>query len=64
MHSTTIISKIPEGNRALAPDLIRIAASWLLMGSDKGQDCERPIHRVWIDSFLLAATQVTNKDYG
>jgi formylglycine-generating enzyme len=64
MDSTTIISKIPEGNRALAPDLIRIAASWLLMGSDKGQDCERPIHRVWIDSFLLAATQVTNKDYG
>ncbi len=34
------------------------------MGSDKGQDCERPIHRVEIDSFLLAATQVTNEQYG
>ena len=33
------------------------------MGSDSGQDCERPIHRVWIDSFLLAATQVTNAQY-
>ena len=33
------------------------------MGSDSGQDCERPIHRVWIDSFLLAATQVTNAEY-
>jgi len=30
------------------------------MGSDSGQDCERPVHRVWIDAFLLAATQVTN----
>ena len=33
------------------------------MGSDSGQDCERPVHRVWIDAFLLAATQVTNADY-
>jgi sulfatase modifying factor 1 len=33
------------------------------MGSDCGQDCERPIHRVWVDAFLLAATQVTNSEY-
>jgi formylglycine-generating enzyme required for sulfatase activity len=33
------------------------------MGSDFGQDCERPVHRVWIDAFLFAATQVTNAEY-
>jgi formylglycine-generating enzyme required for sulfatase activity len=33
------------------------------MGSNSGQDCERPIHRVWIDAFRLAATQVTNTEY-
>ncbi len=33
------------------------------MGSDSGQDCERPVHRAWIDAFLLAATQVTNTEY-
>jgi formylglycine-generating enzyme required for sulfatase activity len=33
------------------------------MGSNSGQDCERPIHRVWIDAFFLAATQVTNSEY-
>jgi sulfatase modifying factor 1 len=33
------------------------------MGSDSGQDTERPIHRVWIDAFFLAATQVTNAEY-
>jgi len=33
------------------------------MGSASGQDCERPVHRVWVDSFLLAVTQVTNAEY-
>ena len=33
------------------------------MGSDQGQDCEQPIHRVHVDSFLLAATQVTNEQF-
>jgi sulfatase modifying factor 1 len=47
----------------IAPTLFRIAEGWFLMGSDSGQDCERPVHRVWIDSFFLAATQVTNAEY-
>ena len=33
------------------------------MGSADGQDCERPVHRVWIDAFELATTQVTNAEY-
>lgn len=33
------------------------------MGSNSGQDCELPVHRVWVDAFLLAATQVTNAEY-
>ena len=48
---------------AIEPALVRIPAAWFLMGSDSGQDCERPIHRVWIDTFLMAATQVTNAEY-
>ena len=48
---------------AIEPTLISIPSSWFLMGSGSGQDCERPIHRVWIDSFFLAATQVTNAEY-
>ncbi len=47
----------------IEPHLISIPQGWFLMGSANGQDCERPIHRVWIDSFLLAATQVTNAEY-
>ena len=49
--------------QALEPVLIQIPAAWFLMGSNSGQDCERPIHRIWVDAFLLAATQVTNAEY-
>ena len=45
------------------PTLVQVPACEFLMGSDQGQDCERPIHRVRIDSFLMAATQVTNAEY-
>ena len=45
------------------PRMVTIPAGWFLMGSEVGQDNERPIHRVWIDAFQLAAHQVTNADY-
>jgi sulfatase modifying factor 1 len=48
---------------AIEPALIQLPAGWFLMGSNTGQDCERPIHRVWTDAFQLAATQVTNAEY-
>lgn len=53
-----------EAALAIEPAMIGIAGGWYLMGSERGQDCEKPIHRVWVDSFLLAATQVTNEQYG
>lgn len=45
------------------PRMVTIPAGWFLMGSDMGQDNERPIHRIWVDAFQLAAHQVTNADY-
>ena len=48
----------------MVPTLVGIPGSWFLMGSDAGQDCERPIHPVWVNAFQLAATQVTNAQYG
>ncbi len=33
------------------------------MGSDAGQDVEKPVHRVWVDDFALGETQVTNVEY-
>jgi len=46
---------------------IAIPAGWFLMGCEAGdglsQESERPVHRVWIDEFLLARCQVTNAEY-
>lgn len=48
---------------AIEPRTVVIPEGWFLMGSETGQDCERPVHRVWIGGFLLAITQVTNTEY-
>ena len=40
-----------------------IPAGWFCMGSEAGQENERPVHRVWIDAFYLGACQVTNAEY-
>ncbi len=48
---------------SVEPALVEIPAGWFLMGGEAGQDCERPVHRVWVDKFHLAATQVTNAEY-
>lgn len=46
------------------PLQIQIAAGWFFMGSDLGPSVEGPVHRVWVDSFAIAATQVTVAEYG
>jgi len=46
------------------PSRVHISAGWFLMGSDVGQTVEGPVHRVWVDSFAMAATQVTVEEYG
>src|SRR5271169_6510765 len=61
MDPTTLLShfRVEE----YIPATVRIPAGWFLMGCDTGQDNEKPVHRVWVDEFLLAACQVTNADY-
>jgi sulfatase modifying factor 1 len=41
----------------------RIPAGWFIMGSEDGQEDERPPHRVWIDAFHLAVYPVTRGEY-
>jgi len=45
------------------PRCVPIPAGWFLMGCEIGQDEERPIHRVWVDAFEMAACQVRHRDY-
>jgi sulfatase modifying factor 1 len=57
-HATEVM-----GKDIAAPSLVRIPDGSFLMGCDAGQDNEGPIHRVWVDEFLLATCQVTNVEY-
>lgn len=41
----------------------RIPEGWLSMGYSGGRDDEKPVHRVWVDAFELAANQTTNEEY-
>jgi formylglycine-generating enzyme required for sulfatase activity len=43
--------------------MARIPAGFFLMGSETGQDNERPVRRVWLDEFSLAECQVTHAEY-
>jgi formylglycine-generating enzyme required for sulfatase activity len=63
MTLTPALPQTEAPSAVIAPTLIQIPAAWFLMGSESGQDCERPIHRVWTGAFHLAATQVTNAEY-
>ena len=55
--------KLFPQSEGLLPALVPIPAGSFLMGSDVGQDNEKPVHRVWVEPFLLAACQVTNADF-
>jgi formylglycine-generating enzyme required for sulfatase activity len=61
MEATSIFSKLIIAE--LLPAMVPIPAGWFAMGCAAGQDCEQPVHRVWVDEFLLAACQVTNAEY-
>lgn len=47
----------------IEPVLMRIPEGWLWMGCETGRDDEKPVHRIWVDAFEIAAYQVTNEDY-
>jgi sulfatase modifying factor 1 len=41
----------------------RIPEGWFSMGDAGGRDDEKPVHRVWVNAFELAAFQTTNREY-
>lgn len=57
------IALTQSGSQELVPALVHIPAGWFFMGCDAGQDNEKPVHRVWVDEFQLAACQVANAEY-
>jgi formylglycine-generating enzyme required for sulfatase activity len=45
------------------PELIFIPDGPFLMGSEEGQENERPVHEVWVSAFAIGKFPVTNREY-
>jgi formylglycine-generating enzyme required for sulfatase activity len=48
---------------AIEPEVVHIPAGDFLMGSDVGQENERPVHRVWVSNFAIGKFPVTKREY-
>lgn len=57
------MTQVAGSVRMTEPLQVHIAAGWFFMGSEAGQSVEGPAHRVWVDCFAMAATQVTVEEY-
>ena len=44
-------------------EFVSIRRGWFLMGSEEGQEAERPVHRVWVDAYQMAVYPVTRSEY-
>ena len=44
-------------------EFVTIRRGWFLMGSNEGQEAERPVHRVWVDVFKMGVYPVTGDEY-
>jgi formylglycine-generating enzyme required for sulfatase activity len=45
-------------------EMVAIPAGSFQMGSKSGREDERPLHKVWIDSFLMDKYEVTQAEFG
>ncbi len=43
--------------------MVKVEASEFIMGSDKGDNDEKPIHRVYLDEFMMGKYPVTNEEF-
>jgi formylglycine-generating enzyme required for sulfatase activity len=44
-------------------EMVVIPAGFFEMGSSRGRADEKPVHKVWVDSFLMDRTEVTQAEY-
>jgi formylglycine-generating enzyme len=59
----TSMNQLFDHTPIAGPMEIQVEAGWFLMGWAAGQAVETPVHRVWIDRFAMAVTQVTVAEY-
>ncbi len=48
---------------AMGKEMAQLPGGWFEMGSKKGRDNESPVHKVWVDDFLIDIHEVTQEEY-
>lgn len=54
---------IPPAIQSKYPGMIYIPAGEVTLGSNDGDPCERPPHKVWVETFYIGQFEVTNVEY-
>jgi formylglycine-generating enzyme required for sulfatase activity len=57
------VSALPTTKTQSGGELVTIPSGFLEMGSRYGRDEEKPVHKVWINSFLMDRHEVTQAEY-
>jgi sulfatase modifying factor 1 len=61
------MSSNPKTSAIIEPEMARIPEGHFLMGCDRASngnsESERPVHRVWVDSFAICRYAITNRLY-
>ncbi len=55
-------AKVQGGNPNM-PEMVRVEGGRFMMGSNGGEDDERPVHRVNVSTFYIGKYEVTNAQY-
>jgi len=66
-HGLFMATSNPQAHEFIQPVMQTIPQGWFCMGTPDhlgyGRDDEKPAHRVWVETFELAAFQTTNEEY-
>jgi len=57
------IDELPAVVKTKHGEMVLLPAGWFMMGSDRGQKDEKPVHKVWIDSFLIDKCEVSQEHF-
>ncbi|MBN1307512.1 MAG: SUMF1/EgtB/PvdO family nonheme iron enzyme [Chitinispirillaceae bacterium] len=55
--------RVSFSRAAVTNEMAVVPGGWFRMGSEKGEVDEKPVHRVWVDSFRIDRFPVTNAQY-
>jgi len=56
-----VLRELPIVRTAAGDEMVHVPAGSFLMGSQRGRDDEKPVHRVQVDAFLMDRTEVTQE---